>query len=210
MLNTKGLLRFILMSLCLALSVSHAKNLGHYGQVFPVIEEDLRQVIMKRLKAMQQSGELAQHQRTINQRVARHIIRPKPLMLTPTKTPKTFRIDPTVWVSHDVWLPNGTQIAKKGMPINPFNHIKFSKTLFFFDADDAKQVAWVSTHYTDYSHVKFILTGGDIRKAAILFGRIYFDLNGVITSRLHIRHVPSVVNQDGLFWKVVEIGANDE
>lgn len=209
-LKAKSVIGFILIGLSLHLPVSYAKNIGQYGQVFPVIEEDLRQVIMKRLDAMQQSGELAEHQRTIDKRVAEHIIRPKPLELTTTKTPKTFRIDPTVLVSHDVWMPNGTLVAQKGMPINPFNHIKFSKTLFFFNADDANQVAWVSKHYSDYAHVKFILTGGDIREAATRFGRIYFDLNGLITSRLQIKHVPSVVNQDGLFWKVIEIGVHDE
>ena len=207
--NGKGFLRFILMGLGLILQTSHAKNLGHYGQVFPVIEEDIRQVIMKRLNAMQDNGELLRHQRDIEQRVAEHIIRPKPLTLTPTNTPKTFRIDPTVLVSHDVWTPNLTQVAKAGTRINPFQHIKFSKTLFFFNADDAKQIAWVKKHYSDYEHVKFILTGGDIRQAAELFGRIYFDVNGLITSQLHIRHVPSVVNQDGIFWKVREIGGND-
>ena len=208
--NTKGVLIFILASLCTFIPVSHAKNIGHYGQVFPVIEEDIRQLIMKRLHAMQDNGELLRHQQAIDQRVAEHIIRPEPLHLTTTKTPKTFRINPTVLVSHDVWTPDGLLVAKKGMSINPFNHIKFTKTLFFFNADDANQVAWVKKHYGDYGHVKFILTGGDIREAAEHFGRIYFDLNGVITSRLHIKHVPSVVNQDGLFWKVTEIGANDE
>jgi conjugal transfer pilus assembly protein TraW len=208
--STNKVLGLILMGLCLHLPVSHAKNIGQYGQVFPVIEEDLRQVIMKRLKKMEQSGELSRHQSDIDRRVAEHIIRPNPLKLAPTKKPKTFRIDPTALVSHDVWAPDGTLVARRGTSINPFSHIKFSKTLFFFNADDAHQVAWVKKHYRDYGHVKFILTGGDIREASELFGRIYFDLNGLITTQLHIRHVPSVVNQDGLYWKVEEIGVNDE
>ena len=201
---------FILICFFLHSSLVIAKNIGQYGQVFPVIEEDLRQVIMKRLKHMEQSGELAKHQRIIGQRVAEHIIRPKPLMLTPTKKPKTDQIDPTVMVSHDVWTPDGILIARKGTSLNPFSHIQFSKTLFFFDADDAHQVAWVKKHYRDYEHVKFILTGGDIRNAAELFGRIYFDLNGLITKQLHIKHVPCVVNQNGLYWKIKEIGVDDE
>lgn len=209
-LKTKGALSCLFAGLCLPLCVGHTKNIGQYGQMFPVIEEDIRQVIMRRLKEMQQNGELAQHQRIIEQRVAKHIIRPKPLSITTTKSPTTYRIDPTVRVSRDIKMPDGTLIAKKGTPINPFHRIKFSKTLFFFNADDAKQVAWVARHYSDYKQVKFILTGGDIQKAAMRFGRIYFDLNGLITTQLQIKHVPCVVNQDGLFWKVVEIGVHDE
>ncbi|MBA2650225.1 MAG: type-F conjugative transfer system protein TraW [Legionella sp.] len=199
----------LVISACLHHLVSHAKNIGQYGQVFPVVEADIRQVIMKRLKSMEQSGELAAHQRIIEQRVSAHIIRPKPLRLITTKTPKTYHFNPTVFVSQDVWAPDLTLLAQKGRAINPFSHIQFSKTLIFFNADDAKQVAWVKQHYTDYAYVKFILTGGDIRQAALQFGRIYFDLNGLITSQLHIAHVPSVVSQDGLVWKIVEIGADD-
>lgn len=208
--NRNHYLSLLLLGLCTLTPLVHAKNIGQYGQTFPVMEEDLRHVIMKRLKVMEDSGELLRHQETIQRRVAEQIIRPAPLSLTTTKTPKIFRIDPTVIVSHDVWTPDGTLVAKKGMSINPFSHIKFTKTLFFFNTDDAKQVAWVSKHYADYEHVKFILTGGDIQEAALRFGRIYFDLNGLITRKLHIAHVPSVVNQEGLFWKVKEIGENDE
>lgn len=201
-----------ILLILLALSfmpMSHAKNLGQYGQVFPVIEEDLRQVILKRLKAMEESGALLKHEALISKQVAESILRPNPLSLTSTKAPKTFLIDPTVWVSKDIFTPDGTLLAKKGLAINPFKHIQFSKTLFFFNADDGKQLSWVKNHYKDYDQVKFILTGGDIRKTSELLGRIYFDLNGVISTQLQIKHVPSVVYQKGLFWKVVEIGAQD-
>lgn len=190
-------------------STACAQNLGNYGQVFPIAEEDLRQFIMKRLQAMNKNGELQHHQRLIQERVAQHIIRPEPLPLLPTKTPVSYRVDPTVFVTEDVWTDKGVLLAKKGMPLNPFHHMQYNKTLIFFNAEDASQVVWVKKHYADYNHVKFILTGGDIREASNVFGRIYFDLKGLITTRMNIKHVPSVVNQEGLFWKIQEIGAQD-
>lgn len=186
-----------------------AKNIGNYGQVFPVLEEDIRALIMRRLQHMEATGELAQHQRDIERRISEHIIRPTPLKLPTTTTPKRFHVDPTQMVTHDVFTPNGVLVAKKGTRLNPFEHVAFTKTLFFFDADDKTQVAWVKAHYQDYGHVKFILTGGDIQKAAEIFGRIYFDLNAQLTQKLHITHVPSVVKQEGLRWLVKAIGAND-
>lgn len=188
---------------------SLAKNLGQYGQVFPVIEEDLRQVILKHLKVMEQNGELLKHERLIEQRVALHIIKPTPLSLASTKTPKSFHVDPTVWVSHDISMPDGSLLAKKGESINPFKHIQFSKTLLFFNADDKRQLRWVQNHHREYTQVKLILTGGDVRETSELLGRIYFDFNGVISNQLHLQHVPSVVSQKGLYWKVVEIGEQD-
>ncbi|HHM2299038.1 TPA: type-F conjugative transfer system protein TraW [Legionella anisa] len=207
-MNTKVRQGFMVFLMSLGIPV-HAHNLGSYGQVFPVIEEDIREVIMKRLHALQDTGALARHQQVIGQRIAEHAIRPKPLKLLPTNEPKTFRIDPSVWVSHDVWGPSGTLVAKAGMRINPFAHIQFSKTLFFFNADDSNQMKWVKKHHRDYKHVKFILTCGDIREASRRLGRVYFDVNGVLTRKLHIKNVPSVVNQDGLYWQIKEIGAHD-
>ncbi|HAU0345946.1 TPA: type-F conjugative transfer system protein TraW [Legionella pneumophila] len=205
--------RFFLLILgffCLLEPVGHAKNIGHYGQTFPVNEEDIRKVIMNKLYALQQSGDLEHVQRDLEQKAARQAMRPNPLALSTTRKPKTFRISPAVTVSHDVWTPDGHLIAKAGTRINPFERVHFLKTLIFFNADDAGQVAWVKKHYTDFKHVKFILTGGDVRVAAELFGRIYFDVNGIISSKLHLQHVPSIVSQEGLDWQVKEIGVNDE
>ncbi len=197
-------------ALLLIASTGWAENLGNYGEVFPVIEEDIRKVIMSRLEEMNARGELIRHQRELTNRTAEHAIRPKPLSLMPTTTPETYRVDPSVMVTKDVYTEGHVLLAKAGTRLNPFEHVPFSKALFFFNGDDRKQVTWVKKHYKDYKHVKFILTGGDIRDAAEIFGRIYFDQGGTISQRLEIRHVPAVVVQDGLFWKVTETGMNDE
>lgn len=199
------------LSFMLLLFVSlttQAKNLGVYGEVFPVVEKDLRELLMGRLKEMETTGELAHYQEEMIHRVNEHLIRPKPLNLSTTVKSKSFHVDPTVTVNQDLIGPNGLLIAKAGARLNPFEHISFSKTLIFFNADDKWQVTWVKTHYKDYSYVKFILTGGDVRQASELFGRVYFDLNGHLTERLHLQHVPSVVYQEGLRWKVQEVGVN--
>lgn len=198
------------MGLSLVANATLAANLGNYGDVFPVLEVDIREVIMSRLESLEASGALLHYQEEVQQRVARHIMRPEAVGLPTTIAPKSFHVDPTVTVNQDIWAPNGLQVAHAGMKLNPFKHVSFSKTLFFFNGDDKHQVAWVKKHYEDYKHVKFILTGGDIRDGANLFGRIYFDLGGRLTQALQIKHVPSVVNQDGLLWKIQEIGVNDE
>ena len=155
---------------------------------------------------MDKTGELARAQHDIQRRVSAHVLRPTPLNLPTTTTPKRFHVDPTVIVNHDIFTPEGLRVAQKGTRLNPFEHVAFSKSLFFFDADDKAQVAWAKAHYQEYQQVKFILTGGDIREAANELGRIYFDQGGVLTNQLQIKHVPTVVTQEGLRWKMVEVG----
>ena len=186
-----------------------AANLGVYGELFPVQETDIRQVIMSRLQQMEQTGELKRHQDEVQRRVSQHILRPTPLNLKPTRTPHTFLVNPEITVNQDIWAPNGLQVARRGTVFNPLAYVTFTKTLLFFNGDDKHQVAWVQAHYQDYRHVKFILTGGDVRDAANRFGRIYFDMEGRLSERLHIKHVPSVVRQAGREWNIQEIGVKD-
>jgi conjugal transfer pilus assembly protein TraW len=204
--------RSLLIGLLIGLGLNHAgmtKSIGNYGQVFSIAEEDIRDFIMRRLQFMDKSGELVRAQHDIQQRVSAHVLRPTPLNLPTTTTPKRFHVDPAVIVHHDIFTPEGIRVAQKGARLNPFEHVSFSKSLFFFDADDKAQVAWAKAHYQYYRQVKFILTGGDISKAAELFGRIYFDLGGGLCKRFHIEHVPSVVNQEGRVWAIQEIGVHD-
>lgn len=200
----------VFIGLCFFSSLTVAANLGNYGQLFPIAEEDIRVVIMKRLKQMEKTGELAKHQSIAQERVKAHILRPTPLGLTTTNAPETFFVDPAIQVSRDIRTPGGVLVAKKGTRINPFERVKLNKTLIFFNGDDARQVAWVLKHYQDYDYVKFILTGGNIADAAELFGRIYFDVGGTLKAKLQLRHVPSVVSQDHLLWMVREIGEEDD
>ena len=161
------------------------------------------------MQQIKKTGELKRYQDEVQRRVSQHILRPTPLALSTTRSPRTFLVNPETTVNQDICTPSGLQVARRGTTLNPFDYVAFSKTLLFFNGDDKHQVAWVQAHYQDYAHVKFILTGGDIRDAANRFGRIYFDINGRLTARLHVQHVPAVVRQAGRQWRVQEIGVRD-
>ena len=64
---------------------------------------------------------------------------------------------------------------------------------------------WFKSHRQDYPIAKFILTGGNIQDMAEQLGRIYFDQGGVLSQHFKLKHVPSVITQDGLRWKIQEV-----
>lgn len=186
-----------------------AQDLGNYGKVFDVIERDIKEVILERLNRLKTDGNLEKLEQQLQEEVARKITRPKPVFLTSTRNPKTFYINPGVVLNNDITTPDGSLVAQKGTSINPFDYVTYRKTLFFLDADDKKQVAWVKNHYKDHEYVKFILIKGDIKEASENLGRIYFDMNGTLSHYFHLKHVPSVVSQEDKHWKVQEIGVSD-
>lgn len=186
-----------------------AQDLGNYGKVFDVQERDIREVILARLNHMKSSGRLDALEKKLQEDMAKRIIRPKPVLLTTTRNPKAYYVNPEVVVNEDITTPDGLSIAKKGSYINPFDYVTYRKTLFFFDADDAAQRAWVKKHYKDYEFVKFILTKGDIVDASEDIGRIYFDMGGKLSRYYHLKHVPAVIVQNKKQWKIQEIGVGD-
>ncbi len=186
-----------------------ALDLGNNGKIFDVQEHDIREVILARLNHMKSEGSLDKLEKALQEDMTKRIIRPKPVQLTTTRDPKTYYVNPEVMVNEDITTPDGQLIAKKGVYINPFDYVTYRKTLFFFDADDKEQRAWVKKHYKDYELVKFILTKGDIKEASENIGRIYFDMGGKLSRYYHLEHVPAVVAQDKKQWKIQEIGVGD-
>lgn len=199
--------RILLSLLCTFITTSvSAGIIASFGGTSDVQEVDIREVIYKRLHFLEKTGELEKYQKKAADRVKEQIQRPEPLNFKTTTTPEIFYVDPSIKLNQDVFDSNGRLIAKKGTVINPFEKINLNKALIFFDADDEKQVAWVKQEYSKYRQVKFILTGGSVKDASELFGRVYFDWKGAISRKLQIKHVPSVATQKGLQWEIREGG----
>lgn len=186
-----------------------AQDLGNYGKVFDIDEHDIREVILGRLNHLKDDGQLDKLEKELQEDMVQRIIRPKPVLLTPTKRPKVYFVNPEIVVNEDITTPDGQLMAKNGTHLNPFDYVTYQKTLIFFDADDKAQRDWVKTHYKEYAFVKFILTKGDIKEASANIGRIYFDMGGKLSRYFHLEHVPSVVIQDKKQWKIQEIGVED-
>ncbi|TFH89365.1 type-F conjugative transfer system protein TraW [Vibrio ouci] len=214
----------------LALSVSAflvpfhlwAQDLGRIGATFPIGEIDMLIWIEQRLKRFERSGKLAELQQDFVKRVAESVETPPPLMLTTTTTPRTFFVDPSLTLAADLTDGKGALFAKAGTRINPFdtstwpertrppNRFEYSHVLVFLDARDEKQLAFAQT-LNATKPIKWILTGGSPNQAAdILNRRFYFDQRGYLSKRLHIKAVPSLVEQSGTHWKVTEFDVSHE
>ena len=213
---------FLLLALCPLLPLT-AKPLGVVGQVFPIGEVDMLQWIENRLRTLEQTGELDSMREQFQENVRQGVKRPRPVGLTTTTSPTTFSVDPTLTLAADITDHNGNVMYPKGTQINPFDtktwpsmsqanqaQFQFNKTLVFFDGDDPQQIAWAKQYQTAQGesqlNIKWILTGGEPEAAHHqLNSRTYFDQQGNLTRALTIKHVPSVVKQEGIAWQVTEI-----
>lgn len=207
---------FILITLSLNAASLMAKELGKIGATFPIEEIDMLAWIEARLKQFESNGTLATLQEEMEAQVKQRVDTPVPVPIPTTTTPSVFTVDASLKLAKDITVPGtGQVIAKAGMVINPFDsstwpsseslpQFEYSHALAFFDARDKRQVTW-ATELTSEKPIKWILTGGSPNDtASILDSRIYFDQQGHLTQRLHLKSVPSLVRQRGTVWEVTE------
>jgi conjugal transfer pilus assembly protein TraW len=192
--------------LCLLISTAHAKNLSVWGNVFPIIEQDIKEFIYERLNEMQQNGELEKLKQKSIWSIKKHVLRPAPVLgITVTKKPKTFYYDPTYVLDKDITDDKGKLMAKAGTTINPLDTIKLHGVMFFLNADDKRQIEWALENSKNHDYIRYILVRGNIKDASkALSDKVYFDQHGSITHKLGIKHVPCIVKQEGKKLQIKE------
>ncbi|UCQ29567.1 type-F conjugative transfer system protein TraW (plasmid) [Edwardsiella tarda] len=196
--------KYTVLLLCLPLS-AFARDLGVWGDVYPVAEQSLLSMIHQRLDDMQSTGQLAEMQQQFKDRVIENTLRPPPVEGLKTDTQShTHWVDPSITVAQEMADQQGRVFARKGDVINPLDTVPLATTLYFLDADDARQVAWMREQKPSTVSYKVILVGGNIRDATTALNtRIYFDQGSALTQKLRLNYVPAVVTQDGRRLKVV-------
>jgi conjugal transfer pilus assembly protein TraW len=200
----------LLFTALLLSTAVNAKDLGTWGDLYPIHEPDLLDTIRSRLGDMQASGELAEQQENFKQDVIANSLRPAPVAgLAIAHEDRTWFVDPTFILGRDIADQNGRVFAHLGQHVNPLDNVPFKQTLYFIDADDKRQVAWMKKQMPDTELVKVILVKGNIRDASdALNTRVYFDQQGALTSRFNLKAVPARVTAaaDGRRLQVEEFG----
>lgn len=194
------------LPLALLAASSHAVDLGTWGDLYPISEPDMLSTIQGRLKSMQESGELDELQTAFKERVIEHTLRPAPVTgLTLADKDSIHFIDPSVVVSQDMTDHQGRVFAKKGQRLNPLATVPFHQSLYFIDADDPRQLAWMRKQRPTTPLYKVILVKGNVREATqALDTRLYFDQEGVLSRKFALTAVPARVSAapDGLRLQV--------
>jgi len=196
----------LLVALFACSSVLLGQDLGVVGPVYPIAEQDMLMTIEQRLKALEESGELARIEEDAKARYRAYVERPEGVHLPRAKKNRTYYVDPSLTVPYHIRDHEGRIIHPAGTTVNPLDYITLSKKLLFFDGDDPIQVKWAqSVMAKDPLSIKPILINGPIMTLMKQWRtRLYFDQRGQLIERFHIKTVPALVNQHGKYLKVKE------
>ena len=192
--------------------LGYADHLPAIGPTYPIAEQNALDLIKQRLLAKQQTGELKRLQEQALQRSMNSLRHPSPvndLGLVVQRSRHWF--DPSVVVPQDVLGPDRQVLAKAGTRINPLDMISLSKRLVFFDGRDPIQRAGVRRLLNNSRDpIKPVLVGGSWLELTRQWKtQVYYDQHGLLTQRLGIRAVPTIVSQHGKLLALDEIPGSE-
>lgn len=182
-----------------------AETLGSYGQTFAIKEKDaigvMKEAVTKKLANGGQEKMLKDAQ-------SRYLAGLNNIQLRPGISPKVLKpssrlVDLTQALTWDVRMPDGTLIAKSGTKYNPLALKPLTKKVFFIDAREKSQLAYVTKAAAPQDKV-IVMAGSVIAASNELKRRVYMDINN-ISGAMHIKALPSVAYQSGLMLKVDEV-----
>lgn len=187
-----------------------ALDLGVLGPTYDIAEPDFLAFVAARLDAKEKSGELARLAQAAAARARAAVLDPAPVAgLTPTRTPRTFYVNPSFVLERNVFGPRGELLYPAGTRHNPLAVVALSKRLLFFDGRDPAQVRQARQLMAAApGRVKPILVGGSYLALMRAWrAPVYYDQAGRLTRRLGITQVPALVSQAGERLRIDELEA---
>ena len=186
------------------------KDLGVYGQVFPIDEHSLLEAIRGKLQALAETGALERHQRAILGQAIKKLKKPAPVPgISKTTQPRSFAYDPSVTVPYDLKDHKGEVFHRKGTRINPLDTHAFRCPFLFVDGEDETQVAWaIRQHQAAPAKAKpkiILVQGAPFDMSQKLNLPVYFDQAGVLVRKFGITQVPARVSQQNRKLVIEEV-----
>ena len=171
-----------------------AKDLGTHGPVFSINEPSLLEMINTRLAKLKEEGKIEALQKDLQRRAAQKIEKPLPVEgITKVRKGRSKIYDPTFIASQDIKDAGGNFIIKAGTSFNPLDKMSFGDPLLFIDGDDEGQVQWSLSQKGKIILIK----GAPLALSRVHNRSFYFDQGAVLTQKLGITEVPSLVSQEG-------------
>ena len=200
-----GILILIILSITMTeIAGATTKDYGVVGHTYDIAEQDIIEYIKTRLSEV----DLKTLENDTKTRIQKQVKKPSPIVgITKATEPREYYYDPTFTVGEDVVDHTGKIIYPRGTTINPLSKVSLTNALIFIDGDDKEQTEYALTEHKKLEgKVKIILINGSPTELMEQHKvQIYFDQDGVLTTKLGIKHVPAIAMQDNLKLKIEEV-----
>jgi len=191
-----------------ALTSRHG-DLGSYGAMTFPSETDMEQLLKDRLAHVDWKA--------YTDHAVANFWRDQKLTPVPHATkPDLYEIDPSITITHDVVLPDGSKLAHAGERINPLKVAPFTPTLLVIDASDPAQRAFAHDQVLNGAAADLIVMSTAVPATAPdgwaawsswqdAIGAHLYLYSAAYAKRLKLSATPSFVTGNGLTLKVRQV-----
>ncbi|HCU06421.1 MAG TPA: hypothetical protein DIC42_02405 [Holosporales bacterium] len=188
-------LMLVLMSVIEPLFGSESIDLGTFGPVFSVEEDNMIAALKRKLQLLEEAGKLEALKEQWKQKIKERFKRPQAVAgISTTVEARSFHHDPTLIIAHDIQTPKGDYLARKGDKLNPLLVMKPEKGFLFINGDDVDQIEFSKQHLETFDVV--LVAGSPLDAETQLNVPVFFDQGGFLTTHYGIKQVPALLSVD--------------
>lgn len=170
------------------------------GTTYPIAEKHAIREIEARLKAKQDSGQLAAMQKEVQDRINRSALNLQPVEGLVKATKGSVRyFDPSYTLTETIYDQDGQIIAPAGTVVKPLEVAPIPFKMFFFDGREPDQIELAKKLAAEYGESFMpILTAGNWYELSVEMDQAaYYDQEGRMSKSFQLNEVPSLVSQEG-------------
>lgn len=177
-----------------------SKDFGVIGNVIPIKENNIIEVIRNRAEAFSQDNkDLIQNK--IRQHYQSKLRNPLSVDVLETKFYSVHYYDPTITVNEAIKDHEGNVIIEKGSRYNPLSSDSLTNDLLFFDGSNLDQIEWAKS----FSGTWILVKGRPLELEESERRAVFFDQGGILCKKFGIKSVPSRISQESLLLKIESI-----
>lgn len=176
-----------------------AKDLGIHGNVWPITEVDIRQMMLEDAA----KADWGKVQEEIKDNAKTYLERLPKRQMPSIDVTTTEWFDPSIELEADiqapVQLPDGSYawqvLAKKGTRVNPLHQVRPTQALFFYDGGNEEQLKFVKAlALKEPEKIMFIEAGtGSVKQASEDMSMPVYHANDAMLQRFQVRYLPTMV-----------------
>jgi len=188
-------LSLFLLFFCSTLLGVESIDMGTFGPVFSVEEENMILALKRKLQLLDETGKLEELKEQWKQRIQENFKRPKAVDgIVNTVEARSFHHDPTLVIEHDIQTPKGDYLARKGDKLNPLLVMNPEKGFLFINGDDTEQIDFAKRHLEHFDVV--LVAGSPLEVEQQVQVPVFFDQGGYLTRHYGIKQVPALLSVD--------------
>jgi len=202
-----GVIIFI-TAILIMVNKAYSKDFGVVGHRWDIAETDILEYIEKKLAAV----DVKKLKEEMIKKTTDRVEEPEPVSgISDNLLQRMYYHDPSYVVPEDIFDHKGNLIYEAGYKVNPLEQVPLRERLIFINGKNEKQLEYAMKKREEYKGMaKIILISGrplDIQRKNKVW--IYFDQQGVLTTKLGIKGVPAIVEQAGLKLRIMEISEEE-